>query len=218
VEDLDWLVAPVTAPLVAGSAASSRWPGGTPDSDDRAALGGPGTYVEPSAPPAEPDGYRARMRSLRYLSLLERLVAAARAPKTGADATQPAAEGVEALYAVATARFARAADRLAVGGTAQTWATAWSAAQDLSRSAVIRALVDREQTAKDLERLGPAFALLERAYLADREAAGTLEGIDELTPAAAFEAGRMFERDQVTSRTVRSEFVTRWPKTRRKLG
>ena len=218
VEDLDWLVAPSPAPLVAGSAASSRWPGATPDSDDRAALGGPGTYVEPSAPPAEPDGYRARMRSLRYLSLLERLVAAARAPKTGADATQPAAEGVEALYAVATARFARAADRLAVGGTAQTWATAWSAAQDLSRSAVIRALVDREQTAKDLERLGPAFALLERAYLADREAAGTLEGIDELTPAAAFEAGRMFERDQVTSRTVRSEFVTRWPKTRRKLG
>ena len=83
---------------------------------------------------------------------------------------------------------------------------------------MIRSLVDREQTAKDLERLGPAFALLERAHLADRGAASTLEGIDELTPAAAFEAGRTFERDQETSRTVRSEFVTRWPKTRRKLG
>ena len=153
VDDLDWLVAPVAVPLVSGSAASSRRPGTSSDSDDRAALGGPGTYVEVSAQPADPDGYRARLRSLRYLSLLERLVAAARAPKTGADATQPAAEGVEALYAVATARFVRAADRLAVGGTAQTWATAWSAAQDLSRSAVIRSLVAREQTAKDLERL-----------------------------------------------------------------
>jgi hypothetical protein len=217
VEDLDWLVAPVTVAPVAATAASSRGPGASSDSDDRAALGGPGAYVESSAP-AAPDGYRARLRSLRDLSRLERLVAAARAPKTGADTTQPAAEGVEALYAVATARFARAADRLAVGGTAQTWATARSAAQDLSRSAVIRSLVDREQTAKDLERLAPAFALLERAYLADRDAASTLEGVDELTPAAAFEAGRQFERDQATSRTVRSEFVTRWPKTRRKLG
>ena len=219
VDDLDWLVAPVAVPIVSGSAAaSSRWPGAAPESDDRAALGGPGTYVETSAQRAAPDGYRARLRSLRYLSLLERLVAAARAPKTGADATQPAVEGVEALYAVATARFVRAADRLAVGGTAQTWTAAWAAAQDLSRSAVIRELVDREQTAADLERLRPAFALLERAHLADRGAASTLEGVDELTPAAAFEAGRQFERDQETSRTVRADFVTRWPKTRRKLG
>ena len=83
---------------------------------------------------------------------------------------------------------------------------------------MIRSLVARDQTSKDLARLEPAFALLERAYLADRGAATMLEGIDELTPAAAFEAGRTFERDQETSRTVRSEFVTHWPKTRRKLG
>ena len=69
VDDLDWLVAPVAAPLVSRSAASSRWPGASSDSDDRAALGGPGTYVEMSAQPADPDGYRARLRSLRYLSL-----------------------------------------------------------------------------------------------------------------------------------------------------
>ena len=221
VEDLDWLVAPPEPVLTSTSAslsgASSRWPG-VSSSDDLAALGGPGSYVEPSAPPAAPDGYRSRLRSRRYLSLLERLVSAARAPKTGADSSQPAAEGVEALYAVATARFVRAADRLAVGGTPQTWATARTAAQDLSRSAVIRSLVAREQTAADLERLGPAFALLERAHLVDRDAASILEGIDDLTPAAAFEAGRQFELDRETSRTVRSEFVARWPKTRRKLG
>ncbi len=219
VEDLDWLVAPPRdVPLVAAPTVSSRWPGTSSASDDLAALGGPGSHLEVSAQQAAPDGYRARLRSLRYLSLLERLVAAARAPKTGADAAQPATEGVEALYAVATARFVRAADRLAVGGTPQTWATAWSAAQDVSRVAVIRSLVAREQTAEDLGRLGPAFALLERAHLADRGVAATLVGVDELTPAAAFEAGRQFERDRETSRAVRSEFVTHWPKTRRKLG
>ena len=37
------------------------------------------------------------------------------------------------------------------GGTAQTWTAAWSAAQDLSRSAVIRELVDREQTAATIK-------------------------------------------------------------------
>jgi hypothetical protein len=218
VDDLDWLVAPLETPVVPASTVSSRWPGTSSGSDDLAAMGGPGSFVEVGSQQAAPDGCRGRLRSLRYLSLLERLVAAARAPKTGADATQPATEGVEALYAVAAARFVRAADRLAVEGTSQTWASAWSAAQDLSRAAVIRSLVAREQTAKDLERLGPAFALLERAHLADRGAAGTREGVDQLTPAEAFEAGRQYERDQETSRAVRSEFVTRWPKTRRKLG
>ena len=63
-----------------------------------------------------------------------------------------------------------------------------------------------------------AFDLLERAWRADRDAAEILDGIDELTPAAAFEAGRAFERDRETGRTVRSEFVRRWAKIRRKLG
>jgi hypothetical protein len=215
VDDLDWLVAPPEEPLAVS--ATSGWPG-TAVSDDRAALGGPGSYVEPEPEQAAPDGYRARLRSLRYLSLLERLVTAARAPKTGADTTQPATEGVEALYTVATARFVRAADRLSVGGTSQTWATAWAAAQELSRSAVIRSLVDSERTAEDLERVGPAVELLERAWLADLEAASIAARVDELTPAEAFEAGRTFEHDRETSRTVRSEFVTRWPKIRRKLG
>ena len=214
VEDLDWLVSPVEPPLVTAPARRSVWPGA---SDDRAALGGPGSAVDASGQPPAPDGYRARLHSLRYLSLLERLVAAARAPRTGADAAQPAVEGVEALYGAALTRFARAADRLAVEGTAQTWATARSAAQNLSRAAVIRALVAREQTDRDTSRLSPVVDLLERAYTVDQEAAAVLDRIEELTPAEAFETGRRFERDRESGRTVRSEFLTRWAKTRRKL-
>jgi hypothetical protein len=149
---------------------------------------------------------------------LERLVAAARAPRTGAGAAQPAIEGVESLYSAAVGRFVRAADRLAVDGTAQTWSSAWTAAQDLSRAAVIRALVDRGQTAADLDRLASVFDLLERANRADLDAATVADRIDELSPAEAFDAGRRFERDRETARTVRSEFVARWPKIRRKLG
>lgn len=215
VDDLDWLLAP--ADESSGPISGSGWLGQPPRSDDLAALGGPSTLVD--APDGVPvRGYRARLHSLRYLSLLERLVAAARAPRTGVEASQPAAQGVETLYAATLARFVRAADRLAVGGTAQTWDAAWTAAQDVSRIAVIRALVDRARTEQDLERLQPGFDLLERATTADRESAATLQGIDALTPAEAFEAGRRFEQDREGARTMRSEFVTRWPKIRRKLG
>jgi hypothetical protein len=216
VEDLDWLMRPVDPEP---SAPRPAWSGQKPRSDDLAALGGPASFVDPgSADQAPLGGCRARLHSLRYLSLLERLVAAARAPRTGAGAAQPAMEGVESLYAAAVGRFIRAADRLAVEGTAQTWAAAWAAAQDLSRAAVIRALVDRVRTAGDLDRLTSAFDLLERANRADLGAATILNGIEELTPAEAFDAGRRFEHDRDTARTVRSEFVARWPKVRRKLG
>lgn len=215
VEDLDWLVTPVEPPLVSSRERRSGWPGTAP-SDDRAALGGPGG-PDSGGPSALPSGYRARLHSLRYLSLLERLVAAARAPRAGADAAQPAVEGVEGLYASALNRFVRAADRLAVEGTAQTWATARSAAEGLARAAVIRALVAREQTERDLARLRPALDLLERAYAVDQEAAAVLDRIDELSPAEAFETGRRFERDREGGRAIRSEFLTRWAKTRRKL-
>jgi hypothetical protein len=216
VDDLTWLVAPTDPePL---PPRGSAWPEDMPRSDDLAALGGPASFEEPTRARPQPGGCRARLHSLRYLSLLERLVAAARAPRTGTSAAQPAIEGVESLYRSALSRFTRAADRLAVEGAAQTWDAAWSASQELSRAAVIRALVDREQTAIDRDRLVDAFDLLEQARLADRDAATILDGIDELTPAAAFEAGRRFERDRETGRTVRSEFLSRWPKIRRKLG
>ncbi|HEU5484854.1 MAG TPA: hypothetical protein VFU98_08120, partial [Microlunatus sp.] len=142
----------------------------------------------------------------------------ARAPRTGAWSSQPAREGVEGLYAAAFSRFSRAADRLAVDGTSQTWDAAWAASQEVARRAVIRRLVAPEKQARELDLLQPAFELLDRAHLADRGAAATLEGVDELTPSEAFEAGRRFERDQEAARSVRSEFLTRWAKIRRKLG
>lgn len=217
VEDLEWLVTPADPEPVRPR--GSAWPEEAPRSDDLAALGGPGSFEDPTPPgTARVSGCRARLHSLRYLSMLERLVAAARAPRTGAGAAQPAIDGVESLYRSALSHLTRAADRLAVEGTAQTWDAAWSAAQELSRAAVIRALIDREQTATDLERLAGGLDLLERARRADLDAATILDEIDDLTPAAAFEAGRRFERDRETARTVRSDFLTRWPKIRRKLG
>ena len=83
---------------------------------------------------------------------------------------------------------------------------------------MIRALVDREKTAGDLDRLADGFDLLDRAHRADLDAATIMDGLDGLTPSEAFEAGRRFERDRETARTVRSEFLGRWPKVRRKLG
>lgn len=217
VEDLDWLVAPAD-PEPPRSAARG-WPTEAPPSDDLAALGGPSSLVEEiGAEQRHGSGIRARLHGLRYLSLLDRLVAAARAPRTGAWAALPAREGVDGIYAAALARFTRAADRLAVEGTAQTWDAAWTTGQVVARTAVIRSLVATEQMAEDLHRLTPGFDLLERAHRADTESAALLESLDGLTAAEAFDAGRRFERDRESARTVRSEFLTRWAKIRRKLG
>lgn len=214
VEDLDWIIAPADS----APGADPNWLGGSHPSDDLAALGGPGADVGSMDAERTPTGYRSRLSSLRYLNLLERLVAAARAPRVGAPAAVPAIEGVNALYDGARSRFLRAADRLAVGGTPQTWATARSAARDLTRVAVIRALVAPDETAKERDRLAPALDLLEQAVQVDEDSAAATAGIDGLTPAEAFEAGRRFERDRERSSDVRSAFVSSWPKLRRKLG
>jgi hypothetical protein len=42
--------------------------------------------------------------------------------------------------------------------------------------------------------------------------------VDGLAASEAFEAGRAYERDRETTRTVRSQFLARWAKIRRKLG
>ena len=220
VEDLDWLIAPAESAGGAGGLGESGWPAAPHPSDDLAALGGPGAVVGSLDPEAErtPTGYRSRLRSLRYLNLLERLIAAARAPRAGAAAAVPAVEGVTGPYGGARTRFLRAADRLTVRGTPQTWAAARSAASDLLRVGVIRALVDPEGTAKERDRLAPALDLLDQAVQVDEDGAAVLEGIDALTPVEAFEAGRRFERDRERSSDVRSAFVSSWPKRRRKLG
>lgn len=223
VEDLDWLAEPDT-PVAVGSVRGSNpgaepgWLGGSTPSDDLAALGGPGAIIDAVDAGHAPTGYRSRLRSLRYLNLLERLIAAARAPRVGAAAGVPAAEGVNTLYDGARSRFLRAADRLSVGGTPQTWLTAWSAARDLMQVGVIRALIDPEGTAKERDRLAPGLELLEQAVQVDEDSAAAIAGVDALTPAEAFEAGRRFEQDRERSSDVRSAFVSSWPKLRRKLG
>lgn len=214
-EDLDWIIAPADS---APGGAEPSWLGSSHPSDDLAALGGPGADVGSMDAERAPTGYRSRLRSLRYLNLVERLIAAARAPRVGAAAAVPVTEGVNALYDGARTRFLRAADRLSVGGTPQIWATARSAALDLTRVAVIRALIDPEETAKERDRLAPALDLLEQAVQVDEDSAAATSGIDALTPAEAFEAGRRFERDRERSSDVRSAFVSSWPKLRRKLG
>ncbi|MFT4165209.1 MAG: hypothetical protein QM650_08190 [Microlunatus sp.] len=245
VEDLDWLTAP-DDPVPAGSTvggwrsggsglggsdwsssalggsasgdAEPSWLGTPAPSDDLAALGGPGAVVGAVDAHRAPTGCRSRLRNPRYLNLLERLIAAARAPRVGAAAAVPAADGVSTLHDAARTRFLRAADRLSVGGPPQTWATARSAGRDLTRVAVIRAMIAPEETAKEGDRLAPALTLLEEAVKVDEDTAAATAGIDALTPVEAFEAGRRFERDQERSSDVRSTFVSSWPKLRRKLG
>ncbi|MDN5762794.1 MAG: hypothetical protein L0H41_10810 [Microlunatus sp.] len=168
--------------------------------------------------PPTTGGYRARLHSQRYLALLDRLIAAARAPKTSVNAADPAGTTIDTLYRSALTRFTSAANRLGSGGALTLWSGASAAAQDLSRIGAVRAVVRPTETAADQQRLAPALELLAQVQRANRRAESIRESIEQLSPQDAFDAGRQFESDATTSEAVRSKFVSRWPKIRKKLG
>lgn len=213
VEDLDWLVAlPDPEPAVGGSR-----PGDQIGPDGLAGLGGPAGSAGGASISLPAGGCKARLHSYRYLTLLDRLVAAARAPRSTVEPSQPAIRGIAGLYTAALEGYTEAANRLAVDGTRQTWDAAWSAARDLERAASIWALAEPEQTTKDLKALDPGCRLLEQVHQSDQGADAITAGVSELTPDEAFDAGRRYEREREATRALRSEFVARWARTRRKL-
>ena len=71
------------------------------------------------------DRLTSRLRSERYLTVLERLVAAVRAPKLADQRSDPAGEVLAGLVSIAVTRMGRCADQLNVDSADEEWEEAW---------------------------------------------------------------------------------------------
>ncbi len=155
-----------------------------------------------------------RIRGERYLTLLDRLVAAARAPKLGDASLGSAAVVAEQLLQAALERLQTTVEAAMAAAGATGWDDVPPAVALVDAAAAVTVHVRPESAAAVSKRLAKPRRLLARAVRARL----TDDGIAGLTPEQAFAAGRAYEQSLEQTRQARAAFVTAWTKARRKLA
>jgi hypothetical protein len=164
------------------------------------------------------DRLTARLRSDRYLTVLERLVAAVRSPRLADQRSDPAGEVLTGLVSMAVARMNRCADQLIVDSPDEEWEEAWQEMGRLEWVVGVAGQVLPQEAATLQHQLLKPRQLLAEIHNDHRRELVTAEQVAKLLPAQAFAAGRDFEREYRRVRRSRREFVEVWAKTRKKLG
>ena len=164
------------------------------------------------------DRLTARLRSDRYLTVLERLVAAVRSPRLADQRSDPAGEVLAGLVSMAVARMSRCADQLIVDSSDEEWEEAWREMGRLEWVVSVAGQVLPEEAATIQQQLLRSRQLLAEIHDDHRRELVTAEQVARLLPAQAFAAGRDFEREYRRTRRSRRQFVECWAKTKKKLG
>ena len=171
------------------------------------------------------DSLVARLRSERYLGLVDRLVTATRAPKlgdasmiaTGETSTVATGEVLAGLLDTVVSKLRRVADRLTIDSPARVWDDAWRSYGQLQWVADLATHVLAAETERIRQRLAKSYRLLNQIHDYHRATDQAVKAIPELSPEEAFEAGRAFERELVEARGAKLEFLALWSKTKKKL-
>ena len=177
-------------------------------------------WISLDSAPSDTDGRErlaGRLRSERYLTVLERLVGAVRAPKLGEVRAEPARVILSELVASALDRLRQAADPLTVDSAEEEWDEAWREIGRLQWVLDVAAQVLPDDPTRIRERLTSAARLVTQVH-DDRTSEETaMMLIADLTPELAFLAGRDFEREMDKARRARRQFVREWAKITKKL-
>lgn len=164
-----------------------------------------------------------RLRSERYLTLLERLVNAVRSPKLSDSATathpggQPAADVLGELIATVLARLRRHAGALTVDSSDRAWSDAQRSLGQINWAIDLAAHVLAERTVQLRKRLAKPQRLLTAVRDQLAQADQAVAAVSELSPGEAFAAGRAYEQQIASTRQLRQDFVDQWAKTVKKL-
>jgi hypothetical protein len=164
------------------------------------------------------DRLTSRLRSERYLTVLERLVAAVRSPKLADQRSDPASEVLAGLVSIAVTRMGRCADQLNADSVDEEWEEAWQEMGRLEWVVGVAGQVLPEEAALIQHQLLKPRQLLAEIHNDHRRELVTAEQVAKLLPVQAFAAGRDFEREFRRTRRARREFVEVWAKTKKKLG
>jgi len=168
-----------------------------------------------------------RLRSERYLTMLERLVSAVRSPQLADSPSisrpggRPTAEVLTELRSTAVNRFRRSADALTIDAPDEQWSEALRALGQLQWVADLTGQLLTEQTERT-EPLTQALTKPRRLLTAVQQdqsrVAETVASVAGLTAAEAFAAGRAYEQQVAVQRQVRALFLSQWVKSRKKLN
>ncbi len=168
----------------------------------------------------DPDGpsrLPSRLRSERYLALLDRLVSAARAPQLGEVSGAPVRAELMTLLASAVSGITAAVADVDVDIPGPGWVRVGQAVERAVAMAVLAAPLAPRAAAVLTKRLTGPRALL-AGVAAEPDAQEARAGAETLSPAEAFTAGRVFEQRTVEARRARVDFLTAWSKAERKLA
>lgn len=160
----------------------------------------------------------ARMRSERYLMLLELLVTAARGSRLGDLGMSPAGDVLQGLLRQRVLRLGRAVAKLTVDGPAEHWDEARDVARQVQSMAEVAAHAMPEHAAEVAKRMTKPTRLLDQVQQDNERAQRTVAAVTQSTPAEAFQAGRNFERDLDTGRATRKAFLKSWDKAQKRLN
>ena len=163
------------------------------------------------------DNLVARLRSERYLGLVDRLVTATRAPKLGDASTLATGEVLAGLLDTVVSKLRRVADQLTIDSPQPAWADAWRSYGQLQWVADLAGHVLPAETERIRQRLAKSHRLLNQIDNYHREADTVVESVPRLRLQEAFEAGRRYERNLVDARSAKLEFLALWSKTKKKL-
>ena len=160
---------------------------------------------------------RSKVRSDRYLTLLDRLVTAARGPRVGGSAGLSAVGVLGKMLDSAQLAVVRAAGQLNDESPPQAWQSAHSAVGDLLRGSELadQLLSERAEALRRYLRT-PQFRLGE-VVRHQQEAQRSLEQAAGVPAQQAFELGRTYERERAATQAAREAFVRQWDKTAKKL-
>jgi hypothetical protein len=157
------------------------------------------------------------LHSERYLTVLERLVGAVRAPKLAELRAEPTREVLSELIATSLGRLQRAADVLTTESMAEEWTEAWQEMGRLHLVLDVAGQVLPDEPARLESTLEAASRLLAQVH-DDRTSESTaMLMVADMTPELAFLAGRDFERETDKARRNRRDFVREWSKVAKKL-
>ena len=160
----------------------------------------------------------ARLRSERYLTLLDRLVSAARTPRLVVAGSTPTVEALSNLTSAVLTKIIRTSDRVTTDGPARAWEEAWQAVAGLDGLHAVTAHVVPAEEPKWRARLERCRDLLQQVRTHEASTERLLAGVEQMSPRDAFDAGRRFERDRAAAQQVRADLLAQWAKTKRRLG
>ena len=163
------------------------------------------------------DRLTARLRSERYLTLLERLVAAVRSPRLADLQPQATGDALRGLLALAVGRLQRVADRLTVESGHDTWEDAWLELGRLTGVTEVVGQVLPEESEQLEHCLAPLRELLAEVRRDQAAEVAAVQRAAALPPELAFVAGRDFERDARRARRARRDLVRLWSRTVKNL-